>query len=96
MRVRYLPRALADLEIIYAYIAKRNPPAADRVTAAIRRSIAGLTEFPEIGQPADAPNVRVLRSAHQPYQVYYSIIGEEIHILHIRHSARRPAQPDDF
>jgi plasmid stabilization system protein ParE len=42
-----------------------------------------------MGQPADHLNVRVLRSAHHSYRIYYVIKGDEIQILHIRHSARK-------
>ena len=91
MRVRYLPRAFAELEAIHDYLSSRNPQAALRTTAAIRSSIIALTDFPETGQPADLQNVRVLRSAHHNYHVYYSIRGDEIQIPHIRHSARKPA-----
>ena len=96
MRVRYLPRAFADLEAIHSYIEKRNPEAALQVTAAITKSISGLADFPEIGQAADEENVRVLRSAHRSYNIFYSAMGEEIQILHIRHPARRPPGADEL
>jgi toxin ParE1/3/4 len=89
MRVRYLPRAFAELEAIHDYLSNRNPQSALRTAAAIRNSIVALVDFPEMGQPADHPNVRVLRSAHHSYRVYYVIKGDEIQILHIRHSARK-------
>jgi toxin ParE1/3/4 len=91
MRVRYLPRAFAELEAIHDYLSNRNPRAALRTTGAIRSSIVALADFPEMGQPADFQNVRGLRNAHHNYHVYYSIRGDEIQILHIRHSARKPA-----
>jgi plasmid stabilization system protein ParE len=53
MRVRYLPRAFADLEAIHSYIAKHSPEAAVQVAGAITKSISGLAEFPEIGQAVD-------------------------------------------
>ncbi len=96
MKICYLPRAFADLEAIHSYIEKRNPEAAVRVTAAIAKSISGLVDFPEIGQTADEENVRVLRSAHHIYNIFYSILGEEVQILHIRHPARRPPDIDEL
>ena len=96
MKVRYLPRALADFEAIHAYIANRNPQAALRVTAAIRSSVLGLSEFPEIGQPADDPRVRVLHSFYHSYKIYYSVVNDEIQILHIRHPSRRPPGPAEL
>jgi toxin ParE1/3/4 len=96
MRVRYLPRAFADLEAIHSYIAKHSPEAAVQVAGAITKSISGLAEFPEIGQAVDEENVRVLRSAHHAYNIFYSVIGEEIQILHIRHPARRPPEVNEL
>lgn len=96
MRIRYLPRAFADLEAIYAYIAKRNPQAAIRTTGAIRDTIDSLVYFPEIGQSANKTSIRVLHSAHHRYKIYYSIVEDEIHILHIRHVARKPPMEDQF
>jgi plasmid stabilization system protein ParE len=90
VRVRYLPRAFADLEAIYSYVANRNPQAALGIIAAIRNSVVVLSAFPEVGQPADDSGVRVLHSSHHIYKIYYSIADDEIQILHIRHAARRP------
>jgi plasmid stabilization system protein ParE len=41
MKVRYTPRARSDIEEIFAYIAKDNPDAAQRV----RRSIFAAIEL---------------------------------------------------
>jgi plasmid stabilization system protein ParE len=86
MRIRYLPHAFAELEAIHNYLSNRSLQSALRTTTAIRNSIVALVDFPEMGQPADHLNVRVLRSAHHSYRVYK---GDEIQILHIRHSARK-------
>jgi toxin ParE1/3/4 len=90
VRVRYLPRAFAELEAIHSYLAKRNPQAALRVVAAIKNSITTLGDLPEMGLPVDELNTKVLASSHHTYHIYYSIVGDEVQILHIRHSARRP------
>jgi toxin ParE1/3/4 len=96
MNIRYLPRAFADLEAIHSYIEKRNPEAAVRIAAAIAKSISGLADFPEIGQATDDENVRVLRSAHHIYNIFYLVRGEEVQILHIRHPSRRPPGANEF
>ncbi len=96
MRVRYLPRAFADLEAIHSCIAKHSPEAAIQVTGAITKSISGLADFPEIGQAVDEENVRLSRSAYHTYNIFYSVTGEEVQILHIRHPARRPPGADEL
>jgi toxin ParE1/3/4 len=90
VRIRYLPRAFAELEAINSYLVNRNPQAALLVTEAIKNSIFSLGGFPEMGQLTDEEHVRILRSAHHAYNIYYSIVGDEVQILHIRHVARRP------
>jgi plasmid stabilization system protein ParE len=60
MKVRYTPRAAADIEDIHAYIAERNPKASIAVVARIRQAIEGLGDFPGMGRMTDREDVRVL------------------------------------
>ncbi|MGH7059744.1 MAG: hypothetical protein ACREFH_05090 [Stellaceae bacterium] len=39
----------------------------------------------------DEPNARELTLSRHPYKIYYEIAGDEVWILHIRHTRRRPA-----
>jgi toxin ParE1/3/4 len=96
MKVRYLPRAFADLEAIYSFVAKQDPNAALRITGAIRQSIGALAVFPEIGQVVEDSDVRLLRSSHQSYNIYYVLKAAEVHVLHIRHPARKPPTPEEL
>ena len=89
MRVRYTPRAFADLENIRVYIAQFNPEAASRVIATIELLVNGLTDFPETGHPAPDLDARVLHSARFPYRIYYRLRSNEVSVLHIRHTSRR-------
>ncbi len=43
------PRAVADLDAIWSYIAEDNPEAADRVEAAILAACSGLARHPLMG-----------------------------------------------
>ncbi len=92
MKVRYSPRALAQLEEIHAYIGARNPRAAIAVTARIQELCERLGEFPGIGTATDQEGVRVLPVVRYPYLIFYKILDEadEVRILRIRHGARRP------
>ncbi len=38
----------------------------------------------------DEPQVRELAIVRYPYSVYYEVAGDEVWILHIRHSSREP------
>ena len=80
MKVRYSPRALAQLDEIHKYIAQHNPRA---VTAVVVR-IGELCE--KLGELRMVPVVR------HPYLIFYAVIAEsnEVRILRIRHGRRRP------
>jgi plasmid stabilization system protein ParE len=93
MRLRYTPRAFADIESIRLYIAQFNPQAAARVVSTIETLANALTDFPEAGHPAPDIEARVLHSPRYPYRIYYRIRGDDISILHVRHTSRRPPQP---
>jgi plasmid stabilization system protein ParE len=53
VRLRYTLRAQRDLEAIYAYIDKHNPPAARAVKRAIQHTIELLADFPYLGVKVD-------------------------------------------
>jgi toxin ParE1/3/4 len=89
----YAPRALRDIEAIEEYLARRNPPGATRILAAIKSSIDTLTAFPEIGLAIDDAGHRRLPVLRVPYVIFYRIVTDEILILHIRHTSRRPIDP---
>jgi len=53
MKVRYTPRARADVEAIFSYLDSRNPTAAVRVKREIERSVAALALSPYLGVALD-------------------------------------------
>jgi toxin ParE1/3/4 len=50
MRLRYERGALADLEEIFAYIARDNPPAAARLVTRVKQAAERIAEMPYIGE----------------------------------------------
>ena len=95
MKVRYTPEARADLKEIHAFLKKDNPAAARRVRDEIREVAerAGRRPYDGIVNPK-APNLRSLLVHRYQYRVNYEIYGGEVWIIHIRHTARRPYEPD--
>ena len=87
MRVRYSPRSIEDLETIRLYIGKDNPNAAWVVASFIRRSIAGLQEWPYHGRATDKENVGRLVVTNYPYVVYYRVT-DTVLILTVMHTAQ--------
>jgi len=96
MRVRYTPRAFADIDVIRSHISQHNPTAAGRVVTIIEKLVARLADFPDSGPRVEGLNARVIFSTRFPYRIYYRVIANEISILHIRHMARRPLKQGDL
>ena len=93
MNVVYAPRALRDLQGISAYLTERSPGASTRVLATLKTSIDSLSYFPELGRLVDAAGHRRMPVPRYPYLIFYRIAGDELLILHIRHTSRRPIDP---
>lgn len=92
MKVAYAPRAASDLidigERSYRVFGAAVSAALDTT---IRATVARVAVMPEIGQRlAERPQVRVVPLIRYPFKIFYTISGETITILHIRHAARRP------
>ena len=88
MRLRYAPRARADIAEIFEYIAQYSPRAATAVSAQIRATGRLLAEYPDLGRETDISGVRVFPTARYPYLVYHSVRGDDLVIVHVRHARR--------
>ena len=95
MKLGYAPRALRDLQGIAAYLVQRSPSGAENVLSAIKSSIDALTVFPEMAPVVDDRHHRRLPVLRYPYAIFYRIAGDELLILHIRHTSREPIGPGD-
>ena len=95
MNIRWDVRALEDLRDIRRYTVKRgSPAAANHVREHLRTRIARLLTRPLIGVLTSNPEIRILPPTRYPYRIYYTIQGDDVVILHIRHSAK--SEPDDL
>ena len=90
MKVRYTPRARAELSDILDYLDERSPQGARNVKRAIHRAIALIGRHPQIGRLSKIEETRVFPVGRYPYLIYWSIEAEEVWIVHIRHARRRP------
>ena len=79
--------AIAELELIRAYIAIFDPAAAIRLTDRLRQAGESLSDFPNRGRPA-GNGMRELPSI-RPYIVRYTVRGDWVYILAIKHGAQR-------
>lgn len=91
MKVRITRRARGDLRDIFNFIAKDNREAAVRVRKAILDLIELIARRPYLGpQNARAAELRSMLVSRYQYRVHYRIGSDEVSIVHIRHTARRP------
>ena len=64
----------------------------------IRIVIELVAQFPASGRMVYArPAVSVIPLGTYPYRIFYTVFGDnELIILHIRHTARKPIGPDEL
>ncbi len=92
MKVKLSPRALSDIENVRRYIAKQagSQEVADRCIDRLLDACRTLEFFAGRFPPYHiAGDVRMMPFENS-YLVIFEILGEEVHIIHIRHAARRP------
>lgn len=89
MRVRWLRRALKNLDEEAAYIARDDPEAAARVVERIAANVEKLAANPASGRPGRVPGTRDLVVDGTPHVVAYRIRGETVEVLWVFHGARK-------
>jgi toxin ParE1/3/4 len=83
-----------DLPDIYAFIARNNPAAAQRVLEAVHRTFDLIAREPACGvlyasRNPQSAGVRMLPiDAYPNYLVFYRIGGEAVRVLYVVHGAR--------
>lgn len=88
---------VGDLAEIGDYLAERNPAAAASVERRIRAVVDLVARFPASGPILEErADVRVMPLGNYPYRIFYTAFADELIILHIRHTAREPVDPDDL
>ena len=87
MEVRWLRRALADLDAIAEYVAQDNPVAARSFIARVRDMTEQLANYPYLGRASERADVREL-VVHDHYLVSYRVRPNGIEILQVWHTAQ--------
>lgn len=88
MEIVWREVAILSLERARAYIAQDNPAAAGRVYERILRSVRNLTDMPNMGRPGRVEDTRELVVPDAPYIVAYTVLGGQVVIIAIQHSAQ--------
>ena len=89
MRVRWLRRALRNLDEEAEYIARDNPQAAARIVERIATSVDRLANHPASGRAGRVPGTRELVVSGTPYIVPYRVRGDTVEVLRVFHGARK-------
>lgn len=89
MQVRWLNRALQNLEAEATYIAQDNPKAAREFVQHILDSVQQLSHHPQIGRAGRVFGTRELIITHYPYIVPYRIKNETVEVLRVFHTSRQ-------
>ena len=87
-RVIWTEQAREDLIAIRSYVQEFNLPAAIRLAVRLNDLAESLAAFPDRGRAIrhglrEATTIR-------PYVIRYAVLPDEVQIITIRHSARRP------
>jgi plasmid stabilization system protein ParE len=91
--IRWSRLAVHDLEAAHAYLAERNPAAAQRFAATVLRAVESIETHPEIGVVARdlAPLGRFRHLVTGHHRIIYRIEEELIRILRVWDARRNPA-----
>ena len=74
-------RATAELDAIFAYIAKHNPRAAARVVNRIEYLADSLSQFPHKGVVLRRRGIRKLVATPYPYLILYRVLCKSYMVL---------------
>lgn len=91
MKIRYRPRALADIDDIFQYLNTRSPTGARHVLRTIADAIDEIAANPYSWQATSKPDIRAKSIGRYRYKIIYSVVDDAfVEIIHVRHTSRRP------
>jgi len=96
MEIKWLRKALLDLDQEAEYIVKNDPLAAKILVQRIQKSVFLLEDNPALGHPGRVPNTLELVVPNTRYIIPYRVLPriKQIQILCVFHSSRKP--PDHW
>lgn len=94
LRIRWLRKALKNLDDAYNYLYQENPSAAQRFVQEVHDQTELLITTPAMGRPGRVTGTRELVVAHFPYVIPYRLRAEEIQILRVFNTNQK--HPDNW
>lgn len=92
-------RAEADVREAYAYIAAHGPADPDDWKSELDQKLTSLEIFPEASGLApenDHVQETLRQSFHGPFRIIFTVRGQNVYVITVRHGARRFLRPDDI
>ena len=94
MQIKWLKKALQNLEQAYTVIAKGciskdSPEAAVRVVLKVQAAVEQLTKFTNLGRVGQVEGTRELVIPKTPFIVVYRVKGNAVQILRVLHGAKK-------
>jgi toxin ParE1/3/4 len=89
MQVKWLRRALRNLEEEAAHLAPDNPQAAAALVSQADESTRLLSRHPDMGRPGRVPGTRELVLPNFSYIIPYRVREQRVEILRVFHTSRK-------
>ncbi|MEL0590609.1 MAG: type II toxin-antitoxin system RelE/ParE family toxin [Planktothrix rubescens PR222] len=89
MKIKWLRRALRNLEILYTYISSDDADAARQTIVRIQDAVNQLAQYPFMGRYGRVEGTRELVIANTPYLVIYRVKEETVQIIRLLHASRK-------
>lgn len=87
--VKWLRKALKNLEQAHNYIAQEDPDAAIALVLRIQTATDKLSNFPMMGKPGRFEGTRELVIAGTAYIVIYRVKGSAVEVLRVLHTSQK-------
>ena len=89
MKLRFTPRAAAELDAVLEFIDQRTPKGAQNVMKSVQETIELIRLYPEAGQQTSRTGLRRMVARRYPYLIFYRATKDEVIVHGVRHGARR-------
>jgi len=89
MKLRWTPRAVADLEEISDYMVAASPQAWEHLLPRLERLTQAILDFPLMGKAGIVPRTREFVLAGTPYILVFQLKDDSVVIVSVRDGRMR-------